>query len=816
MNSTDGETFIKELANFVRTHEKALANALQFRRQSVARHKSSQSVSSIPIIPASSAVTDRPSTSASNASSGIASALSIGPLNFTSQPIKPQKLSLTPHHLFYLLSRIEELEVAVGPMKVRLENLQDASSAANYVSFLSQTQRSKSRSSDVVSIRSVSSIRSVVSGMSSLWSSFGFGGSSAARIERQKAAIEADLKYLYSAFTKIPCLRLSPDWKLPLVRGYEEFPFDSAVPLHVFKNVQSLEIRDIDYRQFFGWDRLADNLRSLTLRHASVNQPSDILIDIVLDDMDGRRRRTTKKEHTHSSPTTPWPAASTPRRGSPTIPNMDSAPGSPDARTSMYEFPDTVMPSQLARRPSVPHAVEARSPPKSSRPRSHSPSRPATSRHASTHARAGLKIKRSGSGSSHSSLSESWPNPRGSCSNLLSLGIIPASKWRFLRHLSLAENDMIELSSYGLSPLANTLHALDLSANQFNAIPDSLATLSALRHLNLAQNVISDLRTLKHSPLPAITAMNLRANRLQDIAGIETLPALERLDLRENQIKDPQELARLTSIPELREIYVEGNPFTRTHRDYRVTIFNLFRSTPGFTEDIIIDGTGPSYSEKKRLVDRAPIPPAVPVIRPPASSIPAIDVSKPAIIYDTPPEPAVLRKERPVPKATTSEVHTSSTRRKRAPKRRIVDLSTTSLPPGQTIGETTAPAVERLDSSENYRVSLPPESQQRPSKVTTEANVTIQHTDIPRLSNPPPQLPPIFPEHIKESQWPDAQQWDVEADLYRQKIEALRDRVGSGYLSILGEENFSQSSLLSNTAPRMATAQPIHSGRTLG
>ncbi len=52
-------------------------------------------------------------------------------------------------------------------------------------------------------------------------------------------------------------------------------------------------------------------------------------------------------------------------------------------------------------------------------------------------------------------------------------------------------------------------------------------------------------------------------------------------------------------------------PSLRTHRDYRVTIFNLFRKTPGYAEDITIDTTGPSYSEKKYLVERVAEPPAV-------------------------------------------------------------------------------------------------------------------------------------------------------------------------------------------------------------
>ncbi|KAJ2958841.1 hypothetical protein NQ176_g11156 [Zarea fungicola] len=239
MDSEDGEYFIKQLATFVRTHEKALANALQFQRQS--RHRPSQSTSAA-TLPPPTAVSERPST-ATSTSSSLAAALSLGNLSFTSHSVKSAKLALTPHHLFYLLSRFEDIGISVGPMKIRLENLHDSASSANYVSFLSgSNQRSRTRSTDATSIHSVSSVRSVMSGMSALWASLGIGSSiSAARTERQKAALETDMKYLYSAFTKIPCLRLAPDWRARLIRGYEEFPFDSAVPLYAFKNLQALE-----------------------------------------------------------------------------------------------------------------------------------------------------------------------------------------------------------------------------------------------------------------------------------------------------------------------------------------------------------------------------------------------------------------------------------------------------------------------------------------------------------------------------------------------------------------------------------------------
>jgi hypothetical protein len=44
----------------------------------------------------------------------------------------------------------------------------------------------------------------------------------------------------------------------------------------------------VDFRQFYSWDRIADQLRSLTLKD---EDPTDLLVNIVLDGMDKRRRR---------------------------------------------------------------------------------------------------------------------------------------------------------------------------------------------------------------------------------------------------------------------------------------------------------------------------------------------------------------------------------------------------------------------------------------------------------------------------------------------------------------------------------------------
>ncbi|KAG9257312.1 uncharacterized protein F5Z01DRAFT_671748 [Emericellopsis atlantica] len=838
MDSEDGEFFVKQLASFVRTHEKALANALQFQRRET-RHRPSQSTSSVSTIPKSPSLPNRPATSSS--ASTLAATFSLGALNLTSNNVKSARLALTPHHLFYLLSRFEELGIAVGPMKVRLENLHDTTTAANYVSFLGDTQRSRSRESDVGSIRSVSSVRSVMSGMSALWASLGIGASiSAARTERQKAAVQSDLKYLYSAFTKIPCLRLAPDWRARLIRGYEEFPFDSAVPLYVFKNLQALEVSSIDFRQFFGWDRVADQLRSLTLKRAGIEDPADILIDIVLDDMDKRRRRTSK---TQSSPGTTWGFGGSSRRGSvvppPELQRSMTAPGLGETRLPPSEVRvGSLTPSE--------HAIEdsstsdttrsyaavrtsdelSKSPAKSSRPRSNSPSRPNNGRSHSNQLRSSQqRIRRSGSGSSNSSLSESWHHHgRGSSSgNVLVTGILPATKWRFLRHLSLADNAMTSILPTSLAPLSNTLYSLDISSNLFTQIPDSLATLTALRALNLSHCMIDSLQSLTRNPLPAITALNLRGNRLSSLAGVEKLYPLERLDLRDNHLTDPSEIARLTGIPDIREIWVEGNPFTRTHKDYRIAILNLFRKTPGYTDDIIIDGAGPGSNERRYLVERPPVPESVPVVKPKAPEVPTVDVAKPTIVYGSPQSPS-SRRERPVPRAVMSEINTGSTRRKKTPKRRIVDLATNDLSaplPGD-VRSTTSP-IDRssaITPEGNYQVApKPPQASTATPPADAYTSATIAPAAVPR-GEQGTAVRPVPQRDCNDSRpnWQSGQSWDSDAQSYRLKIETLRDKVGDGYLSVLGDSDWdSRKSIAPGQEDQLAhSLQALQGGRTLG
>ncbi|CCU80369.1 Lucine Rich Repeat family protein [Blumeria hordei DH14] len=788
-------------AQFVRTHEKALANALQLKRQQTPKHGASLGGSGS----AGSGAPSRSPTSTSQpvsalsptTSSTLAAALSLPSLTFACHSMKPAKLALTPHHLFYLLSRFEELGIAVGPTNVRLENLHSDTSATNYVSFGNQAQRPRSGpGSDHGSVHSVSSVRSVMSGMTSLWTNFGLGSTGAAsRNEKQKLATEVDLKYLYASFTKIPCLRLAPDRRARLIKGYEEFPFDTAVPLLAFKNVSALEISDIDIRQFFGWDKISEQLRSLTIKRAGV-ETEDLIINIVLDDMDKRRRRSAR---TPISPT----AATSPRR-SPTISPVE--PGDFKYEPSSPSEQGFIEMGAHNRRESIirPQSIGSTNH-LNGRPRSYSPIRPSSSRTGyipgNQYIKTPHKVKRSGSGSSQSSISDSWYNSHNCPPDLLSTNILPVSKWRFLKHLSLADNGITSISASSILPLTDTLHSLDLSSNHLTEIPECLATLTALRALNLSNCMINSLHSLAKSPLLAVTALNLRSNRLNSLAGIEHLYSLERLDIRDNRLVDPTELARLTGIMDLREVWVLGNPFTRTHSTtYRVTIFNIFRQVPGYMEDIIIDTYAPGYSERRQLLERVTEKPAVPIIKSPKYAPKITQINKPSTEFQTDIKPAVLRKERSSQNIGATEVQLCNSRQKKISKRRIIDLSALNPTTSRSTVHFSLEAPQaphNTAKSVGYDISSPGSS---PRSVSPYAPLDCSNT---RSNKDSKKISPALNSHLTAREppltdtkcvKPESQKeildWKTSGDVYRKKLEVIRNEVGNGWLTVLSEDHW--------------------------
>ena len=691
---------------------------------------------------------------------------------------------------------------------MRLENLQHDAPPTNYVSFLGHAPKSKGKQADADSLRSVSSMRSVVSSMSQLWSTLTLGGSSTAKQEKQMNEHKANIRYLYSCFTKIPALKLSPDRQARLVQGFEEFPFETSVPLVAFKNVSALEICDLDFRQFYGWDRLADQLRSLILRRAHVDDPVDLLHHIVLDDVEGRRKRSFKSNMptTPSTPGMPWPSSS-PRIRQMELQRTWSAPNSPmvDQRRGSTGSPVILSMAgsqESAKKTKLQH----------SRQRSDSPARTLSSRQGSLTKhpqRAGSGRRRKNSGGSSDSSTNDNMTPKRSTTDL-SASILPWSKWQFLRHLGLAENGLTYLYSASLAPVAQTLQSLDLSGNLFKEVPDALASLTNLRALNLSNCMIDSLQSLARSPLPAITTLNLRSNRLVNLSGIERLLSLERIDLRDNRLKDPTELARLTGIPDIMDLYVIRNPFTRTHISYRVTIFNLFRSAPGHQQDVTIDNQGPEGYERSQLVDRVAEPPSKPVIPVPAedeedNAPPHVGAPTESELQQIAPqhyEPSVKRHGH---RRTTSDFGPQlSHRKKKPPPSRLIHLTEpdSSPDPESPIPSAQArPAQQRHQPIPDLGLSRTPTENDTPSTPgptpyhtapTTQAQYPAtsparRPTLDTAFASPTPGAPKIRDPSDDDDSPVRSPQDLGHSDLYKQKIEALKDELGPAWLSALGE-----------------------------
>jgi len=326
-------------------------------------------------------------------------------------------------------------------------------------------------------------------------------------------------------------------------------------------------------------------------------------------------------------------------------------------------------------------------------------------------------------------------------------------------------------------PVANTLQSLDLASNLFTEIPDSLSGLVSLRALNLSGCLIESLRSLARNPLPAITVLNLRGNRISSLAGIEKLLCLERLDLRDNGLRDPAELARLTCIPEFREVFVARNPLIKTHPNYRITIFNLFRSSPGYTEDILVDSVGPGYSERRQLADRVQEHIGIPVVRPVHDEDDEA-ASKSFATVEAPPERDYFSK--PQLPIVFDEDMNKSQRRRKPPRRRIVDISQPDTDHRQS-PQASAPlgtihvSADPIQASElaNIRSTSEPASietsTREPIAPVSHHKPGLEWKDVLEAPESMPNL-------------------SADGELYKRKIHALKNDIGNGWLSALGEE----------------------------
>ncbi|KAF8070203.1 leucine rich repeat domain-containing protein [Lyophyllum atratum] len=196
---------------------------------------------------------------------------------------------------------------------------------------------------------------------------------------------------------------------------------------------------------------------------------------------------------------------------------------------------------------------------------------------------------------------ESGPCPQSGSSSPPPSTELSSDKWALLRHLSLSDNALTFFPSDSIPYLTGLTH-LDLSSNLLNAVPPGLGALYNLVSLNLADNMIDSVLGI-YLNLGQVLTLNIAHNRLESICGLERLGALERVDLRGNLIEESAEVGRLAMLPNIAEVWIEGNPLVELEEGYRVACFDYFWKEQ---KTIALDGAPPGFYEKRNLTVSPP------------------------------------------------------------------------------------------------------------------------------------------------------------------------------------------------------------------
>lgn len=489
-NSIEGDVYIQRLSTYVRRNEEALANGLMCFSK-----------------------------------------------NRTNPNIKPLRLSFTIHHLYYITERIESspLGVDVGPLNIKLDN---PNHVPTFISFMANNARSSRHfDSDAKSITSINSMRSIVSSASVYWRSFAFS--------KDPKVINKDLRYLYSSFTKVPCLILTPKTKINSITSYEEYPCDTSVPVKMFKNLQVLELVDYEPNEIFGWNILSEQLRVLIIKDSKISDIGEILFNLVIDDESGRSSFNFHKP---------------------------SRKQTQDADTSYMD-------------------------------NDHPPFN-----HNSRHNVKRERDKTTGAGSAPKDLLYSDTNlsrfgqDNTTESPTKDYYSLTDGKWSVLKQLTISETSITSIRPYVFKPLGN-LVKLNLSNNLLESLPEGLDQLHNIKYLNFADNYITDLKALPKN-LKYLSTINFNNNKLESLEGLENLCSLEKIDFRRNELKEikslkPIILQFIKNPEKFDNVYLANNTLPK---NYRIELFNLFNGVK-YKNSMKIDDSRPGYFESALLLD---------------------------------------------------------------------------------------------------------------------------------------------------------------------------------------------------------------------
>ncbi|WIA10534.1 hypothetical protein OEZ85_010722 [Tetradesmus obliquus] len=110
------------------------------------------------------------------------------------------------------------------------------------------------------------------------------------------------------------------------------------------------------------------------------------------------------------------------------------------------------------------------------------------------------------------------------------------------------------------------LQELNVSGNLVTELGE-LSRMSSLRQLDASGNCISSLLPL--APLTGLSQLSVEGNQLSSLAGLASMTGLLELYAAHNAVADVKEAERLSVLPRLVILYLEGNPLVAAAEDYR-------------------------------------------------------------------------------------------------------------------------------------------------------------------------------------------------------------------------------------------------------
>lgn len=143
-----------------------------------------------------------------------------------------------------------------------------------------------------------------------------------------------------------------------------------------------------------------------------------------------------------------------------------------------------------------------------------------------------------------------------------------------LKHLNLSSNNLTEVP-FKLCEI-NTLIELDLSFNHITALPENIGKLTQLERLSMTNNDLVKQLPESFSDLISLKELDVRYNKLHNIDVLAKLPKLEILYCSKNSVYSFED-----SFSRLKLFYFDRNPITRISLNechYNLAVLNLSKA----------------------------------------------------------------------------------------------------------------------------------------------------------------------------------------------------------------------------------------------